>query len=239
MKQKVVLVTGGSKGIGKEIVQSFLDSGWQVATCARTSASLADSKAQFTFTCDIQNIEQVKTGIKKVVEKFGKIDVLINNAGIAGTNPLSPESSDELWHNIVNTNLNGTYYMCKYVLPYLPNKQGRIINISSVLGLKGVPDQVAYCAAKHGVIGLTRSLALYVAERGITVNAICPGWVDTGMAHERFVALNTTKKDIQSAIPLSQITSPQEIAQMALYLVTSYASNITGQTFTIDGGQCL
>jgi NAD(P)-dependent dehydrogenase (short-subunit alcohol dehydrogenase family) len=116
-----------------------------------------------------------------VAARFGRIDALVNNAGLAGENSLDAAATDDFWHQVIGVNLNGTYFMSKAVLPHL-GAGGRIVNIASVLGLKGVPDQTAYCAAKHGVVGFTRALSHAVAARGITVNAICPGWTRTAKA---------------------------------------------------------
>ena len=237
-QQKVVLITGGSRGIGEALVNYFkLHDKWTVATCATSKKGLSQSEADIKFVCDVTNVDQVKAGISQIIKRYSQIDVLINNAGIAGSNPLTPDSSDRLWHKILDTNLNGTYYMCKYALPYIKPHQGRIINIASTLGIRGVADQSAYCAAKHGVIGLTKSLALYAAPKKITVNAICPGWVDTEMAEGRFVDLDITRNDAQKDIPLGKILNPKEIASLAYYLASSEsACNVTGQSFVIDGG---
>ena len=130
----------------------------------------------------------------------------MNCAGIAGANRL--DGDDRLWHAIIGSNLHGTYHCCKAVLPQLPDGTGRIVNIASVLGLRGVPDQTAYCAAKHGVIGFTRALALALAPRGITVNALCPGWVDTDMAAQRYAELGITAEQAAAGVPTGRIASP-------------------------------
>ncbi|EPA05280.1 SDR family NAD(P)-dependent oxidoreductase [Candidatus Nitrosarchaeum limnium] len=236
---QIVLITGGSRGIGKNMVDYFKDKNWIVITCASSTNWLSESKADFSFVCDIRKQNQIKNGIKKIVKKYGKIDVLINNAAISGNNPLNEQSSDEIWHNIIDTNLNGVYYMCKYSLPYIKDNVGRIINISSVLGIMGVPDQSAYSVAKHAIIGLTKCFALYAAPRHITVNSICPGWVETEMMQKRIRSLSLNKIDIQNTIPLSKILKPIEISALAFYLSSPEASNLTGQEIVIDGGQTL
>ena len=134
----------------------------------------------------------------------------MNSAGLAGANTL--DGDDALWHAIISANLHGTYYCCKAALPLLPDGSGRIVNIASVLGLRGVPDQTAYCAAKHGVVGFTRALALALAPRGITVNAICPGWVDTDMARQRFAELGITAEAAAAGVPTGHIATPAEVA---------------------------
>jgi NAD(P)-dependent dehydrogenase (short-subunit alcohol dehydrogenase family) len=239
-QKKVVLITGGSRGIGRSLVNRFKQEGWYVATCARSSQSLKGSAADFTSPCDVSQASDVKRFIQQVIERTGKIDTLINNAGLAGSNPLTPDSTDEMWHQVIDVNLHGAYYMCKYVTPYLPDNTGRIINVSSVLGLKGVPDQTAYCAAKHGVIGLTRALALHLAARKITVNAVCPGWVRTEMAAERMKAIGILEASFSTSVPLGRFIEPQEISDY-IYQVASTPgfAMITGQALTIDGGALL
>jgi NAD(P)-dependent dehydrogenase (short-subunit alcohol dehydrogenase family) len=239
MTSQLALITGGSRGIGKNMVDFFKKKNWTVATCSKSKDWFNESNADFSFTCDISKKEQVIDGINNVVEQFGKIDVLINNAGITGCNPIEPTSSDELWHDIIDTNLNGAYYMCKYALPHIKDKTGRIINISSVLGVMGVSDQSAYSVSKHAVIGLTKCFAIYAAPRSITVNAICPGWVETEMMQKRIESLSLTTDDIKKTIPLSKILQSEEISSFAHYLTTSQASSFTGQAIILDGGQLL
>ncbi len=235
--KKVVLITGGSRGIGKAIIELFKKQGWSVAACGQTETRLKNIPADFKFKCDVTQVDDVKNGIKKVLDYFGKIDTLVNNAGLAGGNSLNPDTSDEFWQRIIDVNLHGTYYMCKYVAPHLPDISGRIINIASVLALKGVPDQTAYCAAKHGVLGFTRALAHYLAPRKITVNAICPGWVRTEMAEVRMKEIGITEKSLETSVPLGRIIEPSEVADFVYFLTTSSAASmITGQALTIDGG---
>ena len=234
---KVALITGGSRGIGHALVHEFKKQGWVVATCGTQLQRLQNSEADFTFECDVSNVESVKKGIAEVVSRFKKIDVLVNNAGLAGNNSLEPEDSDDFWHRVINVNLNGTYYLSKYSLNHLPNQTGRIINIASVLALKGVPDATAYCAAKHAVLGFTRALSHHLAPRGITVNAICPGWVRTEMAQDRMKEIGISEKDLESSVPLGRFIEPHEIAEFVYGIATSpSAAMITGQALTLDGG---
>ena len=159
----------------------------------------------------------------------------MNAAGAAGTNPVDA-SDDALWHRIVAANLHTTYHCCSAAEARLPDGSGRIVNIASTLGLRGVPDQTAYCAAKHAVIGYTRALALALAPRGITVNAICPGWTDTAMAASRFAALGITRADAAASMPTGRIVAPEEVAAAAAFLLGPEAASITGQALPIDGG---
>ncbi len=234
---RTVLITGGSRGIGLALVKKFKAEGWWVATCATHESHLLNNPADFTFVCDVSKPLQVKKGIEETLQKRGQLDALMNNAGLTGDNPMAPDSSDELWHRIIDVNLHGTYYFCKYAGTHLRNDTGRIVNIASNLALRGVPDAIAYCAAKHGVLGLTRSLAHYFAPRRITVNALCPGWVRTDMAASRFVELKITEKDAQASIPLGRLIEPEEVADFAYFLVDSKGGAMTtGQALTLDGG---
>jgi NAD(P)-dependent dehydrogenase (short-subunit alcohol dehydrogenase family) len=235
--KKVALITGGSRGIGNALVKRFKEEGWFVAACATEEKNLKDSPADFKFKCDVTSAIEVKQGVKQVIENLGRIDILINNAGLSGSNSLDADASDDVWHQILNTNLNGTYYMCKQVSPHLPDGTGRVINIASVLALKGVPDATAYCAAKHGVLGFTRGLAHALAPRKITVNAVCPGWTRTEMAMGRMQEIGISEKDFKTWVPLGRFIEPEEVADFVFYLSTSKASAmITGQALTIDGG---
>jgi NAD(P)-dependent dehydrogenase (short-subunit alcohol dehydrogenase family) len=236
-KHPVVFITGGSRGIGKAIVDKFHAQQWLTAACATTEQSANDCHADLNIVCDVGKVDHVRAAIKKILTTFGRLDAVINNAGIAGPSSFDPDIDDQLWQKILDTNLNGTYFVSKYALPHLPDHSGRIINIASVLGLKGVADRIAYCAAKHGVVGFTKALALFAAPRRITVNAICPGWTRTDMAHTRMEEINLTEADLDQALPLGRFIEPKEIADLAFYLATSPgANNMTGAVLTVDGG---
>ena len=180
--------------------------------------------------CDVSDADSVKS----LFAGLDRVDALVNAAGLAGPNPLLPD--DPLWPAIIAANLNGPWYCCTAALDKLPDRTGRVVNISSVLGLRGVPDQPAYCAAKHGLIGLTRSLALALAPRGITVNAVCPGWVDTEMAQDRFRDLGITESQAALGVPMGRIASPDDIADSVAFLLSPAASHITGHALPVDGG---
>lgn len=232
---KSVLVTGGSQGIGLAIVDRFKTAGWRVAACARALDQLARSPADFKFACDVADPKAVRDGVFAVAQDFGMIDALVNNAGLAGSNPLDAESDDLLWHRVIDVNLNGTYYFTKHAFPHIPDG-GRIINIGSVLSHIGVADQTAYSAAKHAVLGFTRAFARHAATRGITVNAVCPGWVRTDMARARWEELDIDERKAAARVPLGRIVEPAEVAALVHFLSSAEAGAITGQAFNIDGG---
>jgi NAD(P)-dependent dehydrogenase (short-subunit alcohol dehydrogenase family) len=224
MKQAVV--TGGTRGIGRAVADRLATEGWNLTVLARQPAP---SPHRF-IACDVADAAAVMAAFAAL----DRVDALINCAGIAGANQL--DGDDALWHAIIGSNLHGTYHCCKAALPLLPDGTGRIVNIASVLGLRGVPDQTAYCAAKHGVVGFTRALALAVAPRGITVNALCPGWVDTEMAAHRYAELGMTPEQAAAGVPTGRIASPAEVADATIWLLRPESRGITGHALPIDGG---
>lgn len=234
MSIPVVFVTGASRGIGAAIATRFHRGGFAVVGGARSRIESSD--VDLALECDVKDVEVVKRCIAAIMTRFGRLDVVVNNAGLAGTNSLDPNDDDSFWHDVMGVNLHGTYYVCKHALPHLPEGHGRIINISSILGLKGVPDQTAYTAAKHGVIGLTRALAHYAAPRRITVNAICPGWTRTAMAEGRMRDLGLDEAALARSVPLGRMIEPEEVAELAFQLAGESMANITGQALVIDGG---
>lgn len=228
---KTALVTGGTRGIGQAIAARLARENYRVIVAARRPPN--EPYVDY-LACDVSDASSVNTLFLQIKQTYGQLDVLINNAGTAGANAL--DGDDALWHAIIGSNLHGTYHCCKAALPLLPDNTGRIVNMASVLGLRGVPDQTAYCAAKHAVVGLTRSLALAVAPRGITVNAICPGWVDTPMAESRYKELGMTKEQAAAGVPTGRIATPAEIADAVVWLLRPESRGITGHALPIEGG---
>jgi len=254
-KPKVALVTGGGTGIGKAIAAQLAKNGASVAIVSRsrshieaTAAELsAAGLAAFAVQMDVRNKSDVERGIEEIVAQWGAIHILVNNAGISGLT-LIDDDDDSKWYDIVNTNLHGMYLITKAVLKHVPeNSGGRVINISSVLGKFGVPGYTAYCTTKHGMIGFTRALALEVAQRGITVNTICPGWVDTEMAtlgiNENAALQGITPEQFKAqavaAVPIRRFLEADEIAELVGYVASEAASGITGQAINICGGQTM
>jgi NAD(P)-dependent dehydrogenase (short-subunit alcohol dehydrogenase family) len=223
----VAVITGGTRGIGRAVADRLAAAGYQTIIAARKPRVLLGH----TFhPCDVADPEQVR----RLFAGLRRVDVLVNAAGIAGANAL--DGDDALWHAIIGSNLHGTYYCSKAAVPLLPDGTGRIVNIASVLGLRGVPDQTAYCAAKHGVVGFTRSLALALAPRGITVNAVCPGWVATDMAAARYRELGITEAEAAAGVPTGRIATPAEIADAVMWLLRPESRGITGHALPVEGG---
>jgi NAD(P)-dependent dehydrogenase (short-subunit alcohol dehydrogenase family) len=191
---------------------------------------------------DVRDAKSVDASIRRILDRFGKIDIVVNNAGISGVTPVdAPETAQ--WLDIIQTNIIGTYYVTRAAVPHVPHG-GRIIMISSVLGKFGVPGYSAYCAAKTGVIGLTRSLALELAPRKITVNAVCPGWTDTEMARagmrdiaaSQGIMVEEFKKQAMSRVPLGEMVEPEEVANLVAFLADETGNKITGQAISICAG---
>ena len=222
----LAVVTGGTRGIGRAVADRLAEQGWQVTVLARTPVA----SPHRLITCDVADAAAVSAAFAGLT----RIDALVNCAGTAGANRL--DGDDSQWHAIIDSNLHGTYHCCKAALAVLPDATGRIVNIASVLGLRGVPDQTAYCAAKHAVVGFTRALALALAPRGITVNALCPGWVDTAMAAQRYAELGITARQAAAVVPTGRIASPEEVADATIWLLRPESRGITGHALAIDGG---
>jgi 3-oxoacyl-[acyl-carrier protein] reductase len=238
---KLVLVTGATRGIGKAIALTLGAAGATVIGTA-TSESGSDNISKIFaenkisgkgMKLDVTDNEQVTNLVKIIGEEFGSVDILVNNAGITRDNILLRMKEDE-WDDIINTNLSSIYKMSKSVLRgMIKNRSGRIISITSVVGAMGNAGQSNYAAAKAGMMGFTKSLAREVGVRGITVNAIAPGFIETDMTD----SLPDEQKDaLASQIPMGRLGTPDEIAQVVLFLAGDGGSYITGQTLHVNGG---
>jgi NAD(P)-dependent dehydrogenase (short-subunit alcohol dehydrogenase family) len=239
---KVAIITGASRGIGRAIAKKLYEGGASMALCARSPIRDFPEERSLAVTMDVRDQKSVDSGIRRIVDRFGKIDIVINNAGIAGVTPVDAAATAP-WVDIIQTNLIGTYYVTRAAAPHVPNG-GRVIMISSVLGKFGVPGYTAYCAAKTGLIGFTRSLALELAPRKITVNALCPGWTDTEMARAGMreiaasagISVEEFKIQAMSQVPLGEMVEPEEVANLVAFLCAPTGDKITGQAISICGG---
>ena len=210
--------------------------------CARSPVRDFPTDRSLAVTMDVRDAKSVDAGIRGIVDRFGKIDIVVNNAGISGVTPVDAADTAP-WLDIIQTNVLGTYFVTRAAVPHIPNG-GRVIVISSVLGKFGVPGYSAYCTAKTGLIGFTRSLALELAPRKITVNAICPGWTDTEMARSGMrdiaasegITVEEFKKIAMSRVPLGEMVEPEEVANLAAFLAGETGNRITGQAVSICGG---
>jgi len=242
LEGKVALVTGASRGIGREIALEFAREGADVAVNYAGSEEKAREVAEeikamgrkaLLVQCDVSDSQAVQDMIKSVVDYFGGLDILVNNAGITRDN-LILRMKEEEWDAVINTNLKGVFLCTKAAARAMMKKRsGRIINISSIVGITGNPGQANYVAAKSGVIGLTKTTAKEFASRGITVNAIAPGFISTDMTEN---LSEEVKEAMIKQVPLARIGEPKEIARVALFLASPDSSYMTGQILRVDGG---
>ncbi|MDM5357980.1 3-oxoacyl-[acyl-carrier-protein] reductase [Peribacillus sp. ACCC06369] len=245
LEGKKALVTGASRGIGREVALELARQGADVAINYSGSEAKANEvvdeikalgRKAFAVQCDVANSESVTSMIKEVVEQFGRVDILVNNAGITRDNLLMRMKEEE-WDSVINTNLKGVFLCTKAVTrQMMKQRSGRIINMASIVGVSGNAGQANYVAAKAGVIGLTKTTAKELASRGITVNAIAPGFISTDMTGE-------LPEDVQKAmlaqIPLARFGDPKDIAAVASFLASDASKYMTGQTLHVDGGMVM
>ncbi len=242
---KKALVTGASRGIGREIALELARQGADVAVnyagnVAKASLVVDEIKAlggdAFIVQGDVSNNESVSNMVKETIDRFGALDILVNNAGITRDNLLMRMKENE-WDDVVNTNLKGVFLCTKAVTrQMMKQRSGRIINISSVVGVIGNPGQANYVAAKAGVIGLTKTSAKELASRGITVNAVAPGFITTEMTD---VLSKEVQDEMLKMIPLAQFGEPKDIANAVVFLASDESRYITGQTIHVNGGMVM
>ncbi|MFR6290184.1 MAG: 3-oxoacyl-[acyl-carrier-protein] reductase [Peptococcaceae bacterium] len=242
LKNRTAFVTGASRGIGRAIALELARNGADVAICYSSNDAAAEAVCQEirnlgrqaeAYRCDVSNFQQCGDVVKTAVAHFGQLDILVNNAGITRDNLLLMMKEDE-FDQVIATNLKGAFNMMKHVgAHFLKRKQGTIINISSVSGLMGNAGQANYAAAKAGLIGLTKTAAKELAPRGITCNAIAPGFITTDMTDK---LSDKQKEAVVDAIPLKRMGQPEDIAHLVAFLAGPLASYITGEVIKVDGG---
>jgi NAD(P)-dependent dehydrogenase (short-subunit alcohol dehydrogenase family) len=248
---KVALITGGGGGIGRATALAFAKAGAKVVVVDRDAAAgeatagiIRQQGGEAAFVAaDVTKSADVANYVKQTLDTFGRIDCFFNNAGIEGTLAHTADYDEAMFDQVIGVNVKGVFLGLRHVLPVLLKQGGgAVVNTASVAGLVATPGMPAYVASKHAVIGLTKTAAGEVARRGVRVNAVCPGPVDTRMIHslERMISPgdpDSVSKRYQSVIPSGRYTTPEEIANMVLFLSSDLASNITGAQYVVDGGR--
>ena len=238
----VAVVTGGTRGIGKQIILDLAKKGYNIAFNYRSENTDFENLKQelkeigvnvYGFKCDVTDFEKCEEFVKGIISEFGRIDVLVNNAGITKDGLLMRMKKED-FKDVIDVNLIGTFNLTRNVIPYMIKaKKGRIINISSVVGISGNAGQTNYSASKAGIIGFTKSLAKEVASRNITVNAIAPGFIQTQMTD---VLKDEVKEEILKQIPQKRFGTTEDVANVVKFLASDESSYITGQVLGVDGG---
>jgi 3-oxoacyl-[acyl-carrier protein] reductase len=241
---QVAVVTGAGRNIGRAIAVRLAEAGADVALVGRSEGLLEEvatairrlGRGALAFPCDVADAAAVAATAEKIVEKFGRIDILINNAGVT-RDKLLLRMDEADWDEVLDVNLKGAFHFSKVAArAMIRQKRGRILSVTSVIGQIGNAGQANYAASKAGLIGFTKSLAKELAPRGITVNAIAPGFIDTAMTQ---VLAADVREALLRSIPLARFGTPQDVAQVALFLASEHAGYITGQVINVDGGMVM
>jgi NAD(P)-dependent dehydrogenase (short-subunit alcohol dehydrogenase family) len=234
---KVAIVTGAASGIGRAVAQAFVR---ERARVIAADIEICEIDGALPARCDVTKPAQVEALVARAIDEFGRLDCAVNNAGVEGARAAVADYDDAEWARVVNVNLSGVFFCMKHELRAMTRQgAGAIVNVASIFGLRGAAEAPAYAASKHGVIGLTRAAALEVAEHGVRVNAVCPGYVATPMVMDR--ALNARRDPaamarIVAREPMQRLGSPREIAEAILWLCSDAASFVTGEALAVDGG---
>jgi ketoreductase len=253
-RQRVTLITGGTSGIGLAVAEKLASQNHKVFLCARNAEAVSETVSGLRergfdaagIAADVRNPDDVRNLVGTAVEQYGQIDIVVNNAGRSGGG-VTAEISDETWYDVIDANLNSVFLVTREVLAtgkLVENGWGRIVNIASTGGKQGVALGAPYSASKHGVVGFTKALGLELAKTGVTVNAVCPGYVETplaqgvrhGYAAHYGVSEEAILERFQAKIPLGRYSTPEEVAGLVGYLVTDTAASITAQALNVCGG---
>ena len=241
LEGKVALITGSAQGIGKAIALLLASHGADIVVSDINIEKAQETKREIeelgrrsmAIKVDVSRLEEVEHMVEEIIKEFGKIDILINNAGIT-RDKLILRMTEEDWDLVINVNLKGTFNCTKAVIKYMSRqKSGKIVNIASVVGEMGNPGQANYSASKAGVIGFTKTIAREYAQRGINVNAIAPGYIETPMTE---VLPDKVREDLKRMIPMERLGKPEDVAQAVLFLVSEASNYITGQVLNVNGG---
>ena len=244
LKDKVALITGGARGIGQAIAMTFAKEGADIVVAdvnlevAQKTASEIEAlgRKALAIEMDVTDYTKVEEGVNKILDKFGKVDILVNNAGITKDNLILRMSAAE-WDAVINVNLKGTFNCIKAVSrPMIKQRSGKIVSIASIIGLMGNAGQANYAASKAGIIALTKTVAKELASRNVNANAVAPGFIQTEMTAK---LPEPVKAKMLEAIPLAKLGTPQDVANVCLFLASEEANYITGQVITVDGGMVM
>jgi len=255
LADRTALVTGANRGIGRAIALALVREGADLVLAARAPDTLAGISGEvhahggraLAVACDVTVPASIDAAVQEALDSFGRIDILVNNAGTAGSSPVT-HVDDAAWADAIAVNLTGVFLCTRAVLPgMIERAYGRVINVASVASRVGFAYSAPYCAAKHGVLGFTRAVALEVARRGVTVNAVCPGWVDTDMTSAsiaRIVARTgrspeEARRALEEMNPMRRLMRPEEVADVVVMLAGESAGGITGQAINVDGGEVM
>jgi NAD(P)-dependent dehydrogenase (short-subunit alcohol dehydrogenase family) len=250
LEGKIALVTGGGRGIGRAIAERLASEGASVAVAGRTQAEIDEAAAAVrgvAVRLDVSDRKDVGAALSLLRARVGHIDVLINSAGVAESAPFD-RTSDDLWDRLLAVNVTGAFALCRALIPAMIERGfGRVVNVASNAGLTGYAYSSAYCASKHAMIGMTRAIAIEIARTEVTINCVCPGWVNTRMAEEAVARIarktgrdsDTARRSLEAMSPQQRFVEPDEVAHVVAMLCSPSARSVHGQAIPIDGGQVM
>lgn len=241
MKNKVAIITGAASGLGKAIAKKFVENGVKVVVSdidedngKKVAEDLNQKGGEVIFIkADTSSAEDCEALVKKTVEKFGKLHFAVNNAGITGEQKVTADYSIDSFQKVIDINLNGIFYGMHFQLPEIVKNGGAIVNMASILGSVGTPEAAGYVAAKHGVVGLTKTTALEYAQKGVRINSVGPGYIDTPLLKQMD---DEQKKQLEQLHPMGRLGKPEEVANLVVWLCSDEASFVTGSYYLVDGG---